>query len=452
MIEITNVIPQARRLVLRRLAVRVAVGPSAGVTVSLDRDVLKIGSHLRNDLVLPDDTVSRSHAEVVRTQGGVMLRDLDSTNGTYVGALRIREVYLQDGQGFRVGRSELVFHSGDETVDILPSEVDRLEGLVGSSVAMRATFAVIERVAPTDLTVLLTGETGTGKELVSRALHARSPRRDRPFEVFDCGAVAANLVEAELFGHVRGAFTGAVRDRAGVFESAQGGTVFLDELGELPLPAQAALLRVLEQREVRRVGGREVKPVDVRVIAATHRNLRTEVDAGRFREDLYYRLAVVELTLPALRDRLEDLPLLARHILRNVGFPHNVRELDPDVLAAMTSWRWPGNVRELRNVLLRAIPFSQGPTLTLEALPEALQVAHTPREDDDIDPGLPMPGAEMQFHDAKDRWVDAFERHYLQSLLDRASGNLSRAARLAGVDRKTIGRMLKRHGMADAPR
>jgi DNA-binding NtrC family response regulator len=449
--DITNVIPQVRRLILRRLAVHVngAGGPRS---FAVDRDVMRIGSHARNDVVLTDDTVSRSHAEIVRTPSGVLLRDLDSTNGTHVGPLRIREIWLQDGQAFRVGRTELVFHSGDETVDILPSESEGLEGLVGRSMAMRATFAVVERVAPTDLTVLVTGETGTGKELVSRALHARSPRRDRPFEVFDGGAVAANLVESELFGHVKGSFTGAVRDRAGVFESAQGGTVFLDEIGELPLGAQASLLRVLEQREVRRVGAREVRPVDVRVVAATNRDLRAEVEAGRFREDLYYRLAVVELTLPPLRDRLEDLPLIARHILRNAGFAHAVRDLDPQVVQALAAWRWPGNVRELRNVLLRAIPFTSGSTLGLDALPDALRARHDPRPDDDIDPGIPMPAADLQFHDAKDRLLEAFERHYLQSLLDRAEGNLSRAARLAGVDRKTIGRMLKRHGMAESPR
>jgi transcriptional regulator with GAF, ATPase, and Fis domain len=444
--DITNVIAKARRLTLRRIRLRVEEGPDAGLTLEVDRDVIHLGTAERNDLVLTDDTVSRAHAEIVRTADGVLLRDLDSTNGTFVGPIKIREVYLPDEQRFRLGRTEITFESADEVVDIVPSERERLEGLVGRSVAMRAVFAIIERVAPTDLTVLVTGETGTGKELVSRALHARSPREDGPLEVFDCGAVARSLVEAELFGHVRGAFTGAVRDRPGVFERAHRGTVFLDELGELPLSVQAALLRVLEQREVRRVGGRDVVPVDVRVVAATNRDLRAEVEAGRFREDLYYRLAVVELELPPLRDRLEDLPILARHLLRHAGFPHPVSEIHPDVLEAFAAWRWPGNVRELRNVLLRALPFVDGSTLGLEALPDALRRPSAGRGRPESGE-IPLPGPDVAFHEAKDRMLEAFERSYLEGLMERAEGNLSRAARIAGVDRKTVSRLLKRHGI-----
>jgi DNA-binding NtrC family response regulator len=302
---------------------------------------------------------------------------------------------------------------------------------------------MIARVAPTDLTVLVTGETGTGKELASRAIHARSGRRSGPFEVFDAGSVAPSLVEAELFGHERGAFTGAVRARAGVFERAHGGTVFLDEIGELPMPAQSALLRVLEEREVRRVGGSETRPVDVRVVAATNRDLRAEVEAGRFRRDLFYRLAVVELGLPPLRARPEDLPLLAAHLLRHAGFVHDVHGIDPDVLRAFEAWRWPGNVRELRNVVLRALPFCHGGRMTLAALPEALQVS-----DEEADaPALHAP-VDLELHEARERILASFERHYLKTLLDRTEGNVTRAARLAGVDRKTISRLLRRHGLA----
>lgn len=443
--EITNVIHQARRLTLRRMRVRIESGPGIGQEAVFDRDIVRIGSNQSNDVVIDDDTVSRAHAEIVRTSHGVLLRDLNSTNGSFVGPIRVREVYLPDGQRFKVGLTELTFESADEVVDILPSDAEALGDLVGRSVAMRALFSVVERVAPTDLTVLVTGETGTGKELVSRALHVGSPRRKRPFEVFDCGAVARSLVEAELFGHERGAFTGAVSGRPGVFERANGGTVFLDELGELPLDVQAALLRVLEQREVRRVGGREVKPVDVRVLAATNRNLQDEVEAGRFREDLYYRLAVVELTLPPLRDRLEDLPLLSRHLLRTAGFKHEVRDVAPEVIQAFEAWRWPGNVRELRNVLLRSIPFTTGHTIGPEALPEALR-----QQTATVEPptaGVSMPGPDVAFHQAKDQMLEAFERHYLENLMELAEGNLSRAARMAGVDRKTVSRLLKRHGI-----
>ncbi len=451
MSEITNIIPQSRRLTLRKARLRIETGAAAGQVFEFERDVIRLGSNPQNDVVLPDDTVSRSHAEIVRTPEGILVRDLGSTNGTFLGPIRVREVFLAEVQRFRLGRTELTFESADEVIDIVPSRAEKLEGLVGGSMAMRAVFAVIERVAPTDLTALITGETGTGKELASRAIHALSPRASGPFEVFDCGAVASSLVEAELFGHERGAYTGAHQARAGVFERAHRGTVFLDELGELPLPVQAALLRVLEQREVRRVGGREVRPVDVRVVAATNRDLLDEVEAGRFRRDLYYRLAVVEMKLPPLRDRLMDLPMLVRHLLRTSGFDHPVREVSPQVLEAFSAWHWPGNVRELRNVLLRAIPFCDGSVLTLDALPEALVEAQArstdPGEESDHSQTLSMPGPEEQFHAAKDRLLESFERHYLETLLERTEGNLSRAARLAGVDRRTIARMLKRHGV-----
>lgn len=442
MTETTHALPQARRITLRRLRVRVETGANQGTERVFDRDVIRLGSQARSDIVLSDDTVSRHHAEIARTSEGVILRDLGSTNGTFIGDLRLREVYLPAVQRIRLGRTEIVVSCEDEIVDIVPSTDDHLEGLVGTSTAMRSVFSVIERIAPTDLTVLVTGETGTGKELASRAMHARSPRRRAPFEVFDAGAVAQNLLESELFGHERGAFTGAVRERKGVFERAHRGTLFLDEIGELPLSAQSALLRVLEERQVRRVGGATSQPVDVRVIAATNRDLRTEVDAGRFREDLFYRLAVVELVLPPLRDRAEDLPLLVHHFLRHAGFVHPVKHVNDEVLQAFEAWRWPGNVRELRNVLLRSLPFCQGDRLALTALPDALL------ETDDPEPETPAgPGPDIAFHEARDQILASFERHYLRTLLQRTEGNLTRAARMAGVDRKTIRRMLRRHDL-----
>jgi transcriptional regulator with PAS, ATPase and Fis domain len=321
--------------------------------------------------------------------------------------------------------------------------------MVGLSVAMRETFAVLERVARTELTVLVTGETGTGKELVSRAIHQRSPRHGGPFVVFDCGAVARNLIESELFGHERGAFTGAVASRAGVFEQAHGGTIFLDELGELPLELQPALLRVLEQREVRRVGDRRVRSVDVRVVAATNRDLQQLVKEGRFREDLYYRLAVVEVHLPPLRDRPEDFALLVEHLLRSAGFEHSVRGIAPDVAQIFQAYHWPGNVRELRNTLLRAIPFCAGDLIDMQALPEAMLRGSldAQSEPEAAAEALPLPASDMSLKEAKDQLIEAFEKRYLEDLLERCDGNLSKAARDAGVDRKTIARMLKRHGI-----
>ncbi len=417
-------------------------GPDVGMSVEVDRDVLRLGSLEGNDLRLTDDTVSRNHAEVVRTAEGLVLRDLGSTNGTYVGPVRIKEVYLGDQRTFRVGRTDVEFTPIDEVFDIVPAAETQFEGLVGQSVVMRELFSVLERVAPTELTVLVTGETGTGKELVSRAIHERSRRRSGPFVVFDCGAVPGTLIESELFGHERGAFTGAVAPRAGMFEQADGGTIFIDELGELPLELQPALLRVLEQREVRRVGDRRVRPVNVRVVAATNRDLQALVAEGRFRQDLYYRLAVVEIAVPPLRDRKEDLDLLVRHALGTAGFPHAVRGLSEGVRPIFEAWDWPGNVRELRNVVLRALPFCDGTEIGLDALPDALRSATSAR--DDVAAGR---GAEVSFREAKDRMLEDFERSYLEDLVERAGKSLSRASRIAGVDRKTIARMLKRHGI-----
>jgi transcriptional regulator with PAS, ATPase and Fis domain len=449
MLEVTSVIGDGdghHKLHLRRMRFEVLEGPDAGAMLECDHQVVRIGSQPGNHLHLSDTTVSRIHAEVTRTQQGILLRDLGSTNGTFVGPVRIKEVYLGESRIFQVGTTQLEFSVCDEVIDIVPANTTRFEGLVGQSVAMREMFSVLDRIAHTELTILITGETGTGKELVSNAIHKRSLRKNGPFVVFDCGAVAKNLVESELFGHERGAFTGAVASRAGVFEQAHGGTLFIDELGELPIELQPTLLRVLEQREVRRVGDRRVRAVDVRVVAATNRNIHKMVRENRFREDLYYRLAVVEVALPPLRDRRTDIPLLVEHILETAPFTHGVRNLSPEVEQVFEAYHWPGNIREFRNVILRAIPFSDGPTVSLDALPEALRRDEksptTPAKG-----SLPLPGTDLSLKEARDGILEAFEMRYLEDLLERCNGNVSQAARCAGVDRKTITRMLKRHGL-----
>jgi len=452
MSEITSTIASAgaRQIHLRRARVSCVEGANAGGDWRIERDVIRIGAREDNDIRLGDTTVSRLHAEIVRGREGTILRDLGSTNGTFVGAVRVREVYLAPDTRFRVGNTHLVYSPADEIIDVVPSENDRFEGLVGRGLAMREVFGILERVAPTDLTVLVTGETGTGKELVSRATHNRSTRKNRPFVVFDCGAATESLVESELFGHERGAFTGAIAVREGLFEVADGGTIFIDEIGELPLELQPKLLRVLEQREVRRVGATKVRHVDVRVVAATNRNLRDEVAAGRFREDLYYRLAVVEIRLPALRERREDVPLLVEHLLHRAehsqGGGRGVRGLAQEVRALFDAYHWPGNVRELNNVIERALPFTDGTAITLDALPEALRAARPAA------PAVPRPTlpadttlSSLPLKDAKDALIEEFERHYLVDLIDRHDGNVSRAARTAGMDRKSITRLLKKH-------
>ncbi len=453
--DITSAISTAnpRRIHIRRAAIRCISGPEAGDSWLMELDVIRIGSAKTCDIVISDPTVSRRHAEIRRGRDGVILRDLGSMNGTFVGHVRAKEVYLGPDTHFRVGRTELHFNPDDEIIDVEPSSEDHFENLVGNSVAMREVFGILERVAPTDLTVLILGETGTGKELASRAVHSRSKRNKGPFVVFDCGAAPDNLIESELFGHQRGAFTGAIEARPGVFEMAHGGTIFLDEIGELPLELQPKLLRVLEQREVRRVGASKTKTIDVRVVAATNRNLREEVDAGRFREDLYYRLAVVEMAMPPLRDRLEDLDRLAQHLLTRSSHNVNIQSIAPEVMDVFSSYQWPGNVRELNNVIERALPFCDGTVITIDGLPDALRpgegemstrtVAHSasaPTSSNSSKPALP-------FKDAKDQLIEAFERQYLEDLLERHDGNVSKAARAADMDRKSITRLMKKHGI-----
>jgi transcriptional regulator with GAF, ATPase, and Fis domain len=318
--------------------------------------------------------------------------------------------------------------------------------MVGCSPAMREIFGLVERIAPTDATVLIEGETGTGKDMIARTLHLLSPRADKPFIVVDCGAVAGTLIESELFGHEKGAFTGAVSARQGAFELAIGGTVFLDELGELSLDLQPKLLRVLEQRELRRVGGQKTIKVDLRVIAATRKDLRSEVEKGKFREDLYFRLNVVPITAPPLRERREDIPLLIDHMMRKLDVTGARVQLTDGTRAALMAHDWPGNVRELRNVLERALALGADPGMLVAPLgPEATASAKgvALRDAIEFEPGV-------SFRDTKEKWTELFERRYLAWLIKRADGNISKAARDADMDRKYLHKLLRKYGISAA--
>jgi transcriptional regulator of acetoin/glycerol metabolism len=301
---------------LRMYRLRIETRGKPEQRMEVDQPVLRVGSREENDLVLDDDAVSRIHFEILVDESGHRLRDLGSTNGTFVDGFRAADIHLKPSCTITAGVTTIHFELLDAEADLPLSEGERFGPLVGRSAAMRNLFATLERVAATDTTVLIQGESGTGKELIAEAIHGASgSRADGPFVVFDCGAIAGTLLESELFGHEKGAFTGALSDRAGCLEEADGGTLFLDEIGELPIELQPKLLRAVERRELRRVGSNRTQKFDVRIIAATNRDLSAEVNRGSFRADLYYRLAVVRLEVPPLRARPEDIPVLVEHLL-----------------------------------------------------------------------------------------------------------------------------------------
>ena len=444
-----------RRVVeLPRLALVVLAGPDRGQEYVMDGALLRIGKASKNDVVLAHQTVSRAHCEIVREPRGYLLRDLGSTNGTLLDGAEIREAYLRPGAVVTVGEIELKVRTFAERIEVLPSELPHFGEVVGRSQRMREVFGLLERLAPSDATVLLGGETGTGKDIVARAIHRASPRRDRPFVVVDCGSVVASLIESELFGHEKGAFTGATDRRQGAFELAHGGTLFLDEIGELPLDLQPKLLRSLEQRSFRRVGSNKEQRVDIRVVAATKRNLAAEVERGKFREDLYFRLAVVPIELPPLRERKEDLPLLVERLLTElqIGEDRSVR-IAPVVVEALAAHEWPGNVRELRNVLARA-------TFLAATSDGEIRLGHVPMGlgyeglgyDQQSGSGTTLSSGrrfdpELSYRDTKSAFEQEFERRYVAWLLDRHDGNISAAARAADMDRKYLHKLAKKHGV-----
>jgi DNA-binding NtrC family response regulator len=420
------------------IQVVVLSGSAKGTTKAIT-NTFRIGKAPDNDLVLNDDTVSRHHCEITRGSDGIRVKDLHSTNGTKVGGARIAEAVVQPGAVLKVGEVELVLRPAVKSVEVLPSDKTWFGAAIGQSLAMRTIFGVLERIAKTDATVLLEGETGTGKDVLARALWTESARPQGPFVVVDCGAVSYSLIESELFGHERGAFTGAVASRQGAFELAEGGTLFLDEIGELPLDVQPKLLRVLETREFRRVGGNKTLKTDVRVIAATKRNLQREVSAGKFREDLYFRLAVVPVTVPSLRARRDDIPLLVRHILKAGGEDLTVSD---ESMQGLLAHDWPGNVRELRNVLDRAIYLARatGQTeLNLVSLPVG---GGTGGASDAF-----QFDASKSYRETRAKYDAEFERRYVKWLLGRHGGNVSAAARDAKMDRKHLHDMAKKHGL-----
>jgi two-component system, NtrC family, response regulator GlrR len=420
---------------VRRFRLTIVEGPKAGATWESSSDRCSIGFHPSNDLVVEDATVSRFHCEVRIGEDGAHVRDLDSRNGTVLDGVRVSDAYLRGGSLLKIGRVGLRFEFSSESNRLPVSVGNSFGNLVGTSVAIRTAFALLERAAASDVTVLLEGETGTGKGVAAEAIHKASTRRDKPFLVVDCGAIPPNLLESELFGHEKGSFTGAISRRVGAFEEASGGTIFLDEIGELAQDLQPKLLRVLESKEFRRVGGNNMNKTDVRVVAATNRDLRNEVNAGRFRSDLYFRLAVVKTTIPPLRERPEDIPITVDQILRTLGAdPTQTQPLrTPDFFAALQHSAWPGNVRELRNYLERCLVFQEALPVSTES-PANLA-------------SMPGVDAKLAYAEARRRALDGFERGYAEALLREHGGKVAQAAAAAGMDRVYLYRILRRHGL-----
>jgi two-component system response regulator GlrR len=434
--------PSATDFDLPRFRLRVTSGPDAGAEVVSDDGRLTVGTVEGAALRLSDPTVSRFHVEFEASRAGIIVRDLGSTNGTLLGGVTVREVVVRAEVELEIGRSRVRLLLGDERTPVATSAARAFGALLGGSAAMRAVYTSLGRAAPTNVPVLITGESGTGKELAARAVHAESPRARQPFEVVDCGGLPPTLIESELFGHERGAFTGAVGERDGAFERAHGGTIFLDELGELPLELQPKLLRALGEGEVRRVGGKRTRRVDVRVVAATNRDLRREVNSGNFRADLYYRLAVIQVRMPSLRDRLDDLPTLVTALLEQIRRDRGVDttiELDADFWAPLAHHTWPGNVRELRNYLEQLVILRVAPALGSDE--------DAPRTGEAVGE-LDLQGLDaLPMRAAKSALLERFERHYIATLLSQTGGNIAEAARRAGVDRGTLFRTIRRHGL-----
>ncbi|MBH24806.1 MAG: Fis family transcriptional regulator [Myxococcales bacterium] len=452
--------PLGDLLPVERCRLEVLDGPEQGEARVFESPVVLIGSDPLCDLVLSDPTVSRRHCEIHARGGDARLVDLESTNGTFLRGIQVGELYLKGGSVFRAGRTHIKFSLETDWAPV-PRDRTRYGDIIGVSRALRDVFAILDKVAPSELSVLIEGETGTGKELIARAIHEHSRRASRSLVIFDCSAFPGTLLESELFGHERGAFSGAVQSHRGVFERGDGSTIFLDEIGEMELGFQAKFLRALESGEMRRVGGERTVKVDARVVAATNRSLDAMIEEGTFRRDLFYRLAKVRFRLPPLRERVEDIPLLVDFFLDQLAasLPGPRPQVEPEVMEVLVQHDWPGNIRELRNVIERAATMC-GDWITADYVSAQLGLgggaapaaSGQVRDQEGVHAVLKAPiedpsGAAMPLRAAKDQLVSDFERRYIEHLLEKHEQNISAAAREAQVDRRHFYRLLKKYGL-----
>ncbi len=408
----------------------------SGKTLTIDVDPIVVGRDPAVQIPLEDEEVSSIHCELRAVDHGVLVRDLGSTNGTFIGPTRIREAELTAPTEILVGKTRLIVEpTAKQRVDV--GFIDHFGPIVGGSPKMRRVFGILEKVSATPLSVLILGETGTGKELIAKAIHEASPRKGKPFVVVDCGSIPPTLAESLLFGHEKGSFTGANERRKGALAEANEGTLFLDELGELPIDLQPKLLRALSERQVKRVGGSSFEPIDVRVLAATRRDLAAEMNAGRFRSDLYFRIAQVRIELPSLRERLQDLPLLVEDICKRVDRAAQAPAVISWIEQRMASHDWPGNVRELVNVASVAATLADTPG----AIDDVLTLARDEAQE------APGSHGSTAFSEAKRAAVAGFEREYFTSLAKRAKGNVSEMARQSGMERHHVRAYLRKYGV-----
>ncbi len=436
-IDATDIVRHHKSIVrVQKMSLVITEGKNDPQRVPVDRDLFTIGKDPACDLVLQDRTVSRRHLEIEKQGETYFVRDLKSTNGTMIDGTRIKEAFLSPGAIISAGNVEIIFQPYYEALKSGQDQCESFGQLVAASSSMKSIMSLMRVASNSGATVLLQGETGVGKSALARAMHEEGARKAAPFVVFDCSSVPPTLIESELFGAERGAYTGATRSRPGACEQAQGGTLFLDEIEDLPLDLQSKLLRVLEEREIRRLGSTRSVTLDIQIITACKIDLARAVKEGRFRSDLYYRIAVICVEIPALRDRSEDIPLLCDHFFKEMQGDYSWARLTPALQEPLLAYSWPGNLRELRNVLERIQ--CTGPSSFLKMNLDG---------DDKVEGSSFSYDLNRPFKEIKEELIIAFEREYLQRLLDRSKGRIAPAAREAGLNRKYFYDLLNKHGL-----